>query len=378
MIIGTPRIEVGEKARLVYRIHSERALPDELWFAVDPTHAAMLSERADAALVGLLPSALHAEEDVHVVGPVTDVLLAAAAGEMQGLLLRSQPQWSQVQVTADTVLPADSPASGVGLAFSGGIDSFASLAAYFVDPPCPALTTTHLLFTNAGSHEPAGRPLFHDRLQRLAPLAERLDLPLVAIDSNLSDFYWPGSWEGTHLTRNVSACLALQGGLGRVLHSATYSWSELALEVETYQSCMEPILVAMLSTDMCTVTNVLGGLRRMDKVRIVAELPLAYEFLDVCTATEGGGNCSNCQKCHMTMLQLEFAGALERFDAVFDLAAFRRGRDDALLAMWLGSEYRYGELRSNARAAGLTPPRRSLGGRATDWLSSLPGIRRGA
>jgi len=363
VIIGPARIEVGVEARVRFPIRWDADVPDELWFEVDARHAEMLSDRADAALLGLVCAAMRAGEDVHVEGPVTDLQVARLVGEFQDLCTRVSPQWQQVAVTAAEPVASAGRAAGVGLTFSGGVDSFAAFARHHLDAPFASTRLTHLLYTNAGSHEPYGRELFHRRLARIAPIGERVDIPLVRIDSNISDFYWPGSWESTHVTRNVATVLALQAGLGRLRHAGSYEWPYVRIVPDGVQSRVEPILMPMLATDAFTPQTALGGLTRMAKTRIVADTALAHEFLSVCTAA-GDGNCSRCVKCQMTVLSLELMGAADRFAGVFDLETCRRGREDFLGFLWASSGHLHGELREHLLVAGIAPPRRSLAGRA--------------
>jgi hypothetical protein len=226
------------------------------------------------------------------------------------------------------------------------------------------LRATHLIYTNVGSHDPGGHRLFRDRFERLAPIADRIEVPFIAIDSNLSEFYWDRSWEATHVMRNVAAGMALQAGLGRLLHSATYDWSYLRVVPDPVQSRVEAILGPMLSTNAFTVASVYGGRQRMDKMRAIATEPLAYEFLDVCTDPHQAGNCARCVKCQRALLALELLGVQDRFGGIFDLQQYRRGRADFIDYVWASPSTLDNELRVLLEANGIRPRQQSLAGKA--------------
>ncbi len=358
MRIGHGRVGEGGSAdtrRLSFPVASDRDRPDTLWFEVPTGHADLLSTRGDAALVALLVAAMHDGEDVHLDAEVTDALAGAASDELQSLLRLVTPDLKRIRVDVARAEPAADPAPGRALAFSGGVDSFATLDRQLLNAACASDRVTHLVFTNVGSHDPVGRPLFHDRLRRLASIGPRLGVPLVPVDSNLSDFYWPASWRGTHVTRNVAAGLALQGGVRRLFHASTSHWAELVLGESSYQSAVEPALVPMLGTDAFEIVTTMSNLDRLGRTRIVAEVPVAWDFLDVCTAEVGGTNCGACHKCQVTMIHLEIIGAQERFAHVFDLDQFRRGRNDFLTHVFTTDDDYYVDLVAHLRAAGIAP-----------------------
>ena len=74
MVTAAPRVDSdGIRARVTSEV-SGRA---PLWFSVDQQHAALLGDRADHVLIGLLMPAMKEGRDLHVGGTVTDQSLAA-------------------------------------------------------------------------------------------------------------------------------------------------------------------------------------------------------------------------------------------------------------------------------------------------------------
>ena len=65
---------------------------------------------------------------------------------------------------------------------------------------------------------------------------------------------------------------------------------------------------------------------RVQKTRIVSEMPISYATLDVCNQAETVENCSRCPKCIRTLMTLDIIGAFERYASVFDTAPYLRKR----------------------------------------------------
>ena len=83
MRIGRPRLESWESG-VAYRVPVEtRGSTSELWFRVGREHGDLLSDRADAALLGLILPAMKAGEDVEVEGAVSPRLLYHLSGPFQ-------------------------------------------------------------------------------------------------------------------------------------------------------------------------------------------------------------------------------------------------------------------------------------------------------
>jgi len=56
-------------------------------------------------------------------------------------------------------------------------------------------------------------------------------------------------------------------------------------------------------------------LSRLDKVRLIADWPVALQNIKVCGPNWPGVNCGRCEKCVRTMLELLIAGVLEKTKA---------------------------------------------------------------
>lgn len=328
MRIATP--EILPKDGLVHfrtqvdSVHGSRLL----WYTIPPQHAHLLSNSCDGPLVGLLIPAMAKGEDIYVEGPLSERLYHNVAGPYQVLLRKMLPSLQRINVTpSDLVRHTDRP-DGVATGFSAGVDSFSVVADYFLSETPASLKLTHLLFNNVGSHGPAGERLFDRRYDRVAATADKLGLPLVKINSNLDDFYDDKlHFERTHTPRNASVALLLQGGVGRFLYASAFSYRDLRVAPMAMIAHGDAVALPMLSTDTLDMISAGSEHTRVEKTIQLANFPVTYDALDVCVREQDARNCSTCKKCMKTMLTLEIAGLLGRYEESFDLAEYRSGRD---------------------------------------------------
>jgi hypothetical protein len=375
MRIGAPRI-VQRDHGVEYRVEVEsRVGAGELWFGVSEEHRGLVSNRADASLLGLLLPAMQAGEDIEIEGAVSERLHYHLSGPFQFVMRHVIPDLRPIRIRPAAIESTDRRASGVATGFSAGIDSFAVLADHHYGDPPPGFRLTHLVYNNVGSHGRVGNPLFRLRYERLKPLADRIGLPFVGVDSNLMSFYEHVKFKHSYTVRNATVALLLQAGIGRSFHAAgtvlTGAPPSLPLKDVAH---FDPVILPMMSTEVLDALWIGGTTTRVAKTLQVAEIEDSYDILDVCVRNDRAGNCSTCKKCVRTLVTLEIAGLLDRYAGVFDIEAYRKGRHwrvgRILRSSWANSH----EIRGLARERGYRfPLRERLIGRlyldeVRDWL----------
>lgn len=327
MDIGTPLL-LARDGHLEYRTHVAWANGSlALWYRVEERFAEFLTTSSDAALLALLIPAMAAGEDIHLAGAVSERLYRSLAGPYQELLQAVIPSLHRVAIHASGFQAPGPRPAGIATGLSCGIDSYCLLLDHFFTDEPPDGKVTHLLFNNVGSHGKDGERVFRQRLARVAPVAGRIGLPLVVVDSNLDDFYGPGlSFIQTHTPRNASVALLLQGGIGRWLYAAGYSNDTMFVGPTHEIAAADGKALPMLCTESLDITLRGGEYTRAQKTLRVADLPLSHDTLDVCANPVAERNCSICQKCLRTLLTLDIAGHLELYARAFDLEAYRGRR----------------------------------------------------
>lgn len=310
-------------------------LPEELWFTIETKYADFLTDRTDPALVGLTLAMMYRGADIQVTGPATDELVHSLSGVYQEVasVTNGVPQ---VEITATNLQPPTPRAAGVAAGFSAGVDSFACIADHLLDPHVPpSLRLTHLLINNVGSngHGEEGRVVWRKRRGGLAEGARELGLPLIAIDSNIDDYYPENvKFESSHTPRNAAVAHLLSRGISHWFYSSGCTVWEGSANRSHLIAHSDPLTLPLFSTSSLTLSQHGQTLTRVEKTQKICGLPVAQRYLDVCMdplAAEGR-NCSKCRKCLNTQVTLEVYGALQNFSAVFDLRAYRRWRSQYL------------------------------------------------
>jgi hypothetical protein len=371
MDIGVPEVGVQDGiAKYSVRYSIGDGHERSLRYQIPAEFAEMISPRADAALVALLIPAMKTGGDLHVEGPVTDELVYRMQHGYQNMLAAVIPGLRPVRVVARREVSPGVRATGVAAGFSAGVDSYALLADHFYHQRVPpSLRVTHLLFNNTGSHDDAGdaaRALFMDRYDRAARVADKIGLPIVAVDSNLTEVYAMTGWnfQQTHTPRNASVAFLLQCGFGTWLYasSVSYRWLRVGTHFDT--SSTDPMALPLLSTRSLQLESDGGQRSRFDKTLLIAEIPDTYWSLDVCVVGEPGGNCSRCFKCLRTMAALEIGGVIDRYAEVFDLGIWEQEREQYLAFTRVSREPLVKEMVLEAKKRGFDLPR------ATPWRLS--------
>ncbi|MGQ0502290.1 MAG: hypothetical protein ACT4P0_06740 [Panacagrimonas sp.] len=327
MKISSPRISRTDSG-CEYRVRVETADGQRaLWYQVDSRWGESLSSSCDAAAVALLIPAMARGEDLEVQGALSQRLFYHLSGPVQAMLKLVLPQLRCIRILANEVVCERLPTTGyVASGFSAGVDSFAVLADHFYDPAPPGFRLTHLLFNNVGSHGLGGEGLFWQRHERTAKVAARIGLPLIAINSNQNEFYKGFTFQKTHTLRNVSVALALQGGVARFFYASAGHYADCRLGPTSDMAQGDFALVPALATENIDTLSVGGQYSRVEKLLRVARIEDSLQTLDVCLSGSAPGNCSMCRKCVRTLLILEIAGMLNRYEAVFDLSRYRHKR----------------------------------------------------
>jgi hypothetical protein len=337
MRITKPQIgHEGDQA--IYKVGVETSHgPNMLWYEVERAHGHLLSDAADAAVVGLLLPAMAAGEDMHIDG-VVSARLFQNLPELQRLLKQIIPTLREVQLHAAAVHHGQPhPTAGVATGFSGGVDSFCTMADYFYDHPPGPGRITHLLFNNVGSHEAGGESLFRRRYHRLLPVASRMGLPLLVVNSNLDTFYGRRlSFQQTHTLRNASVALLLQRGLSSWLYASSIPDQNAFVGPAPDLAYSDSMTLPLLSTETLHTAVAGGCYSRVEKTQRIADVQDSFDSLDVCVSPFHAGtptNCSACFKCLRTLATLEIGGFLDRYARVFDLARYRCLRDGYLAGL---------------------------------------------
>lgn len=331
-----------------------------LWFTLDNEHEELISDRSDAALSALLIPAMERGEDIRVNGTVSERLYYILQHHQQAVLQALHPSLNRVSIHPEEIKPKKKTGTGVATGFTGGIDSFATLADHYHADTPDGFHITHLLFNNVGSHGRRNEELYKERYEYLQPAVDRIGLPLIAVNSNIDSFYETIGFQESHTQRNAAVALLLQQGISRFLYSSTFDYQSVRISDTYDMAYSDPVTLPLLSTEGLDALSVGSEYSRVEKTLKVTKLKESYRSLNICADGNTAGNCSECWKCRRTLLTLEIAGMLNRYSEVFDFDAYRRGRKLYLARVLASNDPLLKEIVEFAEAEGYEFPTSSV------------------
>jgi hypothetical protein len=316
--------QTSSAKRIAATIHWEDSSrpAQQIYFETDHEYAERLQCSPHPFLVAaLLPAMGERERRIRVEGQVCPELLEGLWTVMAIMRHWYGPQLKPLQLDVDaTYAGPRSPQKYAGSFLSGGVDSLATLRVnkLLFPPEHPRAIRECLIIHgfDMGHTDPtAEQAVFRRAVIAAAKAAADAEVRLIPVITNLrtlnSDLsFWMDKYCGAALASVAHAC---SGHLASVaIPSSDY------LDGPTPYGT-HPVLDPNFSSAELQVRH--DGIRfsRLDKVRIVAEWPVALDNLRVCTENHPALlNCGQCEKCIRTMTMLIALGKLE------ETAAFPR------------------------------------------------------
>ena len=325
--IGKASIKrLGDKSRLCSNINwGDRNRT--LWFEVEREYEEYLCiERIDSFLVALLPFAMMENLNIHSEGYVSERLLYQLKTIYLPTLRSNIPEYHSIDIGAKGDGKILESQNAVGTGLSCGVDSFYTVLKN-TNTELEGYRLTHLTFFNIINHpqwqiygEDASRDFYNARIEHLKPVAEKLGLRLVTIDSNLDLFYHAFNILATYSFRYLGAVLALQKLFGKYYWSSGCSISEFELSIDDI-ALFDPLTVQCLSNENTTFYSTGSEVTRLEKTAYISDLDVTYKYLNVCWVNLY--NCTDkCEKCKRTVLGLYALGKLDRYGEVFNIDSF--------------------------------------------------------
>ena len=288
-----------EWKRLVYRVDTGERIFDVFFAGPEVDPAATM----EAGLVLALLPAMRLSRDIHVKGKISSSFMTGAGNYMR-VMARHFPGLTPVKMSADTCIqavPLKSPR--VASFFSGGADSFFTLIKGQQD-------ITDLVFIHGFDMSIKALERRAVVVAKINQIAKEMDVRLIEVESNLTDIIKAyGDWllHG-HGLGMVAVARALRGDFTEIRIPSSYSIDQQ----EPWGSWLatDPLFSderLQITHDACIAT-------RMDKIRAIADNPVALNYLRVCSEKKAGNlyNCCRCEKCIRTMTSLHALHVLEK------------------------------------------------------------------
>ncbi|MDH3942848.1 MAG: hypothetical protein OEV06_01975 [Anaerolineae bacterium] len=288
-------------------------LPEELFYKFPARYADFSSNRADPFLVAILHLAMHLGENIQVHGAVSPQL-AFHLEEYQRIFSIWYPHlFHPISIEYRDLAPPDNrPRPGVGLSFSGGVDSFFSLQRHLpANQPISHLALTHGFFIY-GFDMPLADTADFDRLSLdYIDLFHSLGLELIPIHTNIRSFSAPYlSFTITHGAALASAGLLLDNFFHRQYIAPSYRYAGLPPWGSS------PLTDHLLSTESLQIVHDSAVGSRLDRITEISTWQPVREHLRICSNVPHASyrkNCSRCDKCLRTMIILHILGCLDEY-----------------------------------------------------------------
>lgn len=349
--IDKPYIEKCDQSTFLkcHIVDESRGFDKDLWYSVDSFYADKLCyEVSDAFVLVMLLPAIQTKQNIVVKSDVSEKLYhnlrTVVLSSLTWAYYKQSGSVIEIQVEGNLV-SYDFHPNAIATGCSLGVDSFSTIKRYFFDNNCePGYRLTHLTFFNVGAvgstNSVCVRKSYLKDIDRISNFAKEYNLPIVAVDSNVCEFYPIFDFNATHTFRNMSVVLALQKLFKRYLYASAYPNRSIRID-KADLAHFESMLLPHISTESTELISADSELSRTEKIKYITSDSKAQKMLYVCRREQAKNdgeedflcaeneeenvNCGRCDKCLRTILALDVIGELNQFRPLFDLSYWYNG-----------------------------------------------------
>ncbi len=345
--INHPLIEKKGKEVFLESIVEDSAKGNSflLWYSVDEQYGSYFcDDRADSFLIVSLMYAMKSHQDIVVYAPVSRRLLYHINYDIQPLFTKLIPGSRCIRISVpDEVCPILN-GKAVGCGCSLGVDSMSAFYKHMGDGVMEEYRVTHLALFNSGQlgylNKESDESSFRKAVEGITSFSKETNLPIVAANSNLNDFYVEAGFKtaaSRFVVSTLSCPLALQKLFGKYIFASSTPIQSFELNIKD-QSFAEAAYVSLLSTEGTEFVLADSAMTRVEKTEFIRHNPLTPKYLDVCWAVQVASsithdrrwlkdktkkNCGWCDKCLRTLFTLELLGEdLSKYSDIFDLRKY--------------------------------------------------------
>jgi len=315
MILHHPKIETkGDKIRVsaYIEVETKKEYSDTLWYEFDKEYEEYISESSNGFVVAMLFLAMYLGEDIKVKGSMSPKLAYGLKG-FQGYFNFWHPKlFNVIKISCDGYEIENDAPKGVMCTFSGGVDSFYTLYEHLPEnEDNPLHQITHCLLLD-GFAIPRTDELNHSYQVIRASyekLTRKLGIGLVFVATNIANLY-EGKLHSVQTDGPVLASAPLI--LGRLI--STFHIASPCTYSQIVPMGTSAVTSSLLSTEKLNVTLHGSETSRVEKTVAITNWPETYDKLRVCWEEIGVKNCCRCEKCIRTMITLNVAGVLSKYE----------------------------------------------------------------
>ena len=321
-----------EKPYLISHKNTSRLICDLLideseiysvWFEVESQYSKYLcTELIDGIVVNILLYCMENGHDIKSDIPISERLFYHLDKNLIPAISKYINKYKRIKIYAPLTNLKFS-GKGVGTGISGGVDSFYTILKNY-NKQTTSFNVTHLCFFNAGASGnyggDAARDLFYKRLEQIKPIANNFNLPLIYVDTNINELLHQEHVK-SHTFRSLAIPLLLQKLFFVYYYASGYSFKKTEIDFNN-PAKYDLLTTHYLSNENITFYSCGGETERIGKVETIANNEIAQKYLNVCISDYS--NCSMCNKCKRTIMNLYALNQLENFRKVFDFEIFKK------------------------------------------------------
>ena len=235
--------------------------------------------------------------------------------------------------------------TAVGSGCSLGIDSFSTIIDHLSDE-CPAsFKLTHFTYFNVGANGDINlnevKKSYEKDYKLVLEYARSKNIPVVKIESNISQIYLGEPANENYMSRNMAAVLSMQKLFSKYIYASSYPLKDAKFTKKDMHP-QESWLLPAWSTESTELITGDPCMVRTEKTKRVAQCPDTYKHLYVCwkavfanygiheevtKVKDDFRNCGRCGKCLRTLLTFDILGVIDRYRDIFDLDYYYSYRD---------------------------------------------------
>jgi hypothetical protein len=322
-------------------VYSGSSRVETVFYELDRETAPPRLDHFDGILCAIVLHAMEERRDIRLHAPATSAMIRNLSEFQLAWSCWRPTVYQPVEIEADSVSTPRVRALRSLSAFSGGLDSTFTLLRNNPRSATPRYGVETLLLVHGFDVSLGNHDALEELVERTAPLRDVIQAPLRIVRTNSRELRLQ-KWEDS-CGAELAACLHLfSSEFTHALIGSSDAYDELWLPWGT-----SPVTDHLLSGGQLTIVHDGAAFCRTEKIAFLSEHPIALQTLKVCTdVRHQGRNCSVCEKCVRTQLNLLAAGITSApcFDRFVDLNDIRKLpiRSDLALAE-LRSILKYGE-----------------------------------
>jgi len=300
----------------------------------------VVTDRADAYVVGLLYFAMITGHDICSMCPVSEEILWQVNELLIPSLVRADKRFHHIHVEAPVyVAQDDSVPSIVATGISCGVDSLYTILKnkerHYADYAIHYLAYFDVGAAKTNSTKRDDQQLNAERHELAVNFCAEYGYPLMEVSSNLVDIiskYHSYKHVEQVTYMNCMAVLFLANGVSTYYVSSSDPFGDFMLSAEDAQ-IGDLLLLQAFSTRSLRFYSIGGETTRVAKTQYISQFDMAHTYLNVCTRSIH--NCTTCPKCVRTITTIDGLGQLEKYADTFDISLYKKNRFLYLRHIWI-------------------------------------------